>query len=123
MEVEFAFWRLHAEGLAPDQVTFEGRNLDALAGLTAPLVALGVAKGLIGRRAVAAWNLAGLALLFNAIGTVATSAPGPLHLDWGGEPFAAVASWPVVWIPALLAPAAIFLHAVSIAQSLSGKAK
>ena len=115
--VELAFWRLHAEGFAPVQVTFEGRNFDALVGLTAPVVAAGIAAGWVGPRATVAWNLFGLALLFNAIGTVATSAPGPLHLDWPGEPFTAVAAWPVVWIPALLAPAAIFLHVVSIRQS------
>ncbi|MDB5307925.1 MAG: hypothetical protein JWO38_2127 [Gemmataceae bacterium] len=115
--VELAFWRLHAGGYAPVQVTFEGRNFDALVGLTAPVVAAGIAAGWIGPRAAVAWNLVGLAMLFNAIGTVATSAPGPLHLDWPGEPFAAIAAWPVVWIPALLAPAAIFLHVVSIRQS------
>ena len=36
------------------------------------------------------------------------SAPGPPHLDWPG-----------VWIPALLAPPAILLHAASIRQSLA----
>jgi hypothetical protein len=121
--VELAFWQLHAEGLAPAQVTFEGRNFDALVGLTAPLVAVGIATGWIGRRLTITWNLFGLALLFNAIGTVATSAPGPLPLGWSGEPFAAIASWPVLWIPALLAPAAIFLHVVSITQALSREDK
>jgi hypothetical protein len=117
--VELAFWRLHVEGIAPLQVTFEGRNFDALVGLTAPVVAAGMAAGWVGPRVAVAWNLFGLAMLFNAIGTVATSAPGPLHLGWPGEPFAAIAAWPVVWIPALLAPAAIFLHVVSIRQSLA----
>jgi hypothetical protein len=117
--VELAFWRLHAEGFAPVQVTFEGRNFDALVGLTAPVVAIGIATGWVGPRVTVAWNLFGLAMLFNAVGTVATSAPGPLHLDWPGEPFTAIAAWPVVWIPALLAPAAIFLHVVSIRQSLT----
>jgi hypothetical protein len=112
--VELAFSRLHAEGIAPIQITFEGRNFDALVGLTAPVVAAGIAAGWVGPRLTIAWNLFGLAMLVNAIGTVATSTPGPLHLDWPGEPFTAVAAWPVVWIPALLAPAAIFLHVVSI---------
>jgi hypothetical protein len=120
--VELAFWRLHAEGFAPVQVTFEGRNFDALVGLTAPIVAAGIAAGWVGPRVTVAWNLLGLALLLNAIGTVAASAPGPLHLDWPGEPLTAIAAWPVVWIPALLAPAAIFLHIVSIRQSLASLA-
>ena len=115
--VELAFWRLHAEGIAPSQVTFEGRNFDALVGLTAPLIAAGIAFGWFGPRVTLVWNLFGLAMLANAIGTVATSTPGPLHLNWLGEPFTAIASWPVIWIPALLAPVGIFLHIVSIRQA------
>ena len=117
--VELAFWRLHAEGAAPAQVTFEGRNFDALVGLTAPLVAAGLAFGWVGPRLTIAWNLFGLAMLVNAIGTVATSTPGPLHLNWAGEPFTAIAAWPVVWIPALLAPVGIYLHVVSIRQAFN----
>jgi hypothetical protein len=117
--VELAFWRLHAEGAAPVQVTFEGRNFDALVGLTAPALAVGIASGRVGPWLTIAWNLLGLALLVNAIGTVATSAPGPLRLDWPGEPFVAIAAWPVVWIPALLAPMGIFLHVVSLRQAIA----
>ncbi|HEV3259826.1 MAG TPA: hypothetical protein VG013_23360, partial [Gemmataceae bacterium] len=76
--VELAFWRLHQEGLAPVQITFEGRNFDALVGLTAPVVAAGIAAGWVGPRATVAWNLFGLAMLVNAIATVATCTPGPL---------------------------------------------
>jgi hypothetical protein len=117
--VELAFWRLSLEGLAPVQVTFEGRNVDGLVGLTAPVVAAGIAFGWFGPRITIAWNLFGLAMLVNAIGTVATSAPGKLHLNWPGEPFTAIATWPVIWIPALLAPLGIFLHIVSIRQSFA----
>jgi hypothetical protein len=117
--VELAFWRLSLEGIAPVQVTFEGRNFDGLVGLTAPVVAAGIALGWFGPRTTIAWNLFGLAMLVNAIGTVATSTPGPLHLNRPGEPFTAIATWPVIWIPALLAPVGIFLHVVSIRQSIA----
>jgi hypothetical protein len=119
MGVELAFWRLSLDGGAPVQVTFEGRNFDGLIGLTAPVVAAGIAFGWFGPRLTIAWNLFGLAMLFNAIGTVATSTPGPLHLNWPSEPFTAIATWPVIWIPALLAPIGIFVHVVSIRQSIS----
>jgi hypothetical protein len=122
LAVEIAFWRLHMEGVAPLQVTFEGRNFDALVGLTAPVVAAGIAFGWLGPRITIVWNLFGLAMLVNAIGTVATSTPGPLHLNWPGEPFTAIAAWPVVWIPALLAPIGISLHVVSIRQALGRSA-
>jgi hypothetical protein len=55
--VDLAFWRLHAEGVAPIQVTFEGRKFDALVGLTAPVVAAGIAAGWVGPRMAIAWNL------------------------------------------------------------------
>ena len=119
--VELAFWRLHTEGLAPVQITFEGRNFDGFVGLTAPVVAAGIAIGWLGPRITIAWNLFGLAMLANAIGTVATSAPGPLHLNWPGEPFTAIAAWPVIWCSALLAPIGIFLHVVSIRQSFASR--
>jgi hypothetical protein len=117
--VELAFWRLSLEGIAPVQVTFEGRNFDGLVGLTAPLVAAGIASGWFRPQMTIAWNLFGLAMLVNAIGTVATSTPGPLHLDWPGEPLTAIATWPIIWIPALLAPIGIFLHVISIRQALA----
>jgi hypothetical protein len=66
-----------------------------------------------------AWNLFGLAMLAIAIGTVATSNPGWLHLKWPDEPFSAIATWLVIWIPARLAPIGIYLHIVSICQSFS----
>lgn len=117
--VEVALWRLYLEGYAPVQLTFEGRNFDGLAGLTAPLMALGLAIGWAGPRLTVAWNLLGLGLLANAIGTTPTSVPGPLHLVWGGEAFTAIADWPVVWIPALLAPTGVLLHVVSIRQAIA----
>jgi hypothetical protein len=117
--VELAFWGLFASGGAPVQVTFEGRNIDALVGLTAPLMAVAIARFGLGPRAVIAWNIAGLGILFNAIFTTLTSMPGPLHLNWPGEPFTAFATGPFVWIPAFLAPLAIFLHVFSIRQSLA----
>ena len=121
--VELAFWSLHASGMAPIQVTFEGRNLDAIVGVTAPLIAAGIATCRIGPRPTIAWNLFGLTMLINAIATVVTSTPGPLHSDWAGEPFTAIAAWPVIWIPAFLAPLGITLHIVSIRQARSRRTR
>ena len=114
--VELCFWRLHTTGGAPSQVTFEGRNFDILVGLTAPLVALAIWKFGLGRRAVIVWNVLGIAILTNTIVTVLSSLPGPLHHDWPGGVFTAIADSPFVLIPAFLAPFAIFLHVFSIRQ-------
>ncbi|WP_397448024.1 hypothetical protein [Pseudomonas sp. NA-150] len=115
--VELAFWGLFLAGGAPTQVTFEGRNFDVLVGLSAPLIALAIMRFKLSPRWVIVWNVAGLGILFNTIITTFTSTPGPLHLNWPGEPFTAFATWPFVWIPGLLAPLAIFLHLFSIRQN------
>lgn len=117
------FW-LWQEGRAPIQVTFEGRNFDMLAGLSAPIVAAIVAAHGLRSWAiplVLTWNLLGLALLANIMFTAATSVPGPMQIAWSGGAFEALASWPVVWIPAFLAPVAVFLHVVSIRQALAAR--
>ena len=119
MLVEMALWQLHREGSVPVQFTFEGRNLDVLTGLTAILVAWGIAAGRLGPRSVLLWNVAGLGLLLNAIAIAATSSPGPQHLDWPGQPFTAIATWPLIWLPTFLAPTAIFLHLISTHQCFS----
>ena len=116
--VELALHFLHTSGRAPVQITFEGRNVDILVGLSAPLIAWLVATNRIGARGALAWNFLGLVVLANAVGTLASSAPGPLHLDWPGEPFTAITTWPIVWLPAFLMPAAVFLHIISVKQNL-----
>lgn len=120
--VELCLFALHQDGRAPIQVTFEGRNFDFLAGVTAPLVAWAIyTRGSQAwvRTLVLVWNLVGLGLLANVVFTAATSVPGPMQLDWPGGSFEAIASWPVVWIPAFLAPMAVFLHVVSLRQTFS----
>jgi hypothetical protein len=103
----------------PVQITFEGRNFDVGIGASALLVAALVARHRLSPPWLLAWNAAGLAMLVNVIGTVATSIPGPLHLPWPGEPLTAIATWPMVWLPAFLAPFAVFLHLVSIRQTVA----
>lgn len=116
--VEGLLYAFHADGRVPLQMTFEGRNVDILVGLTAPVVAWVVARRGAPRLALA-WNLGGLAILSNTIGTAMTSTPGPLHLAWSGEPFTALAQWPLVWLPALLAPLAVALHVFSLRQTVA----
>ena len=114
--VEIALWQMHREGNVPVQFTIEGRNFDLFIGLTAPLVALGIGRKWIGSKTLVVWNFVGLAFLANAILTAATSSPGPQHLNWPGEPFTSIATWPLIWLPTFLAPTAIFLHVVSLRQ-------
>ena len=115
--VELTLFALYASGRAPVQVTFEGRNLDVLVGLTAPLMAWWVWRRRANPALVVGWNVLGLTILANTVVTVLTSTPGPLHLPWPGAPFTAIAEWPLVWLPAFLAPLAVLLHVVSLQQT------
>jgi len=117
--VEMILFGLHATGRAPVQVTFEGRNMDILVGLTAPLVAWWVARGGASPRLVLGWNMLGLAVLATTVGVAVTSTPGPAHLDWPGAPFTEIVRWPLVWLPAFLVPVAVLLHVASLQQAVS----
>lgn len=116
--VELALHALHTAGRAPIQVTFEGRNFDILVGISAAVVAWLVASKKLGPKGAIVWNVLGLLVLANTVGTVATSTPGPLHLDWPGAPLTAIVEWPIVWLPAFLMPLAVFLHIASLRQNL-----
>lgn len=117
--VELLLFALFLEGLVPEQMTFEGRNFDVLIGLSAPFMALLVASSRVGPRAVLAWNVVGLLMLANVVGTALTSVPGPLHLAWPGAPLTEIARWPMVWIPGFLVPLAVFLHVASLRQTFA----
>ena len=116
--VELTLFSLYATGRAPVQITFEGRNLDILVGLTAPLMAWWVWRRRASPALVVGWNVLGLLILANTVVTVLTSTPGPLHQPWPGAPFTAIAAWPLVWLPAFLAPLAVALHVISLQQTV-----
>jgi hypothetical protein len=99
----FLYWG-HAEGLVPRQMTWEGRNLDVLTGLTAIPVALWATS----KTVVWLWNLAGLLLLINVVTVAILSMPTPFQVFSPRMVF--VADWPYVWLPAFLVTSALFGH-------------
>jgi hypothetical protein len=108
--LEGLLWWFHRQGNLPVQMTFEGRNFDILTGLSAIVVAVLAHRGLIGRRAVLAWNLAGFALLLNIMGVAIASVPGPLRIFQNEPANTLVLHFPYVWIPAVFVLAAFFGH-------------
>jgi hypothetical protein len=114
--IEVGLWQLHRDGQLPKHLTFEGYNFDILVGLTAPVVALGVAQGWIGKRGAIAWNFCSIGFLVTIVFMAITSAPGPQHLPWPGVPNVMLAQFPTVWLPTFLVPVAVFSHATSLRQ-------
>jgi hypothetical protein len=112
--IELFLWLGYERGVIPAQMTFAGRNLDILVGLTAPFVAWGVARGRLGARAILAWNLAGAALLVHIVVIAITSMPGPLQRPWGGVAPVVLAEPPHIWLPAFLVPLAALGHLAAV---------
>jgi hypothetical protein len=121
--VELVLHEAAREGVMPRQMTWTGANFDVLTGATAPLLALLLARRSVPHRWVAAWNLAGAALLANVLVVAVRSSP-MVHA-FGTEPSnlnTFVAYPPFVWLPTVLVVAALLLHVV-IARRVLADAK
>jgi small-conductance mechanosensitive channel len=109
--LEVAMHGMYERGIMPVQMSYSGRNFDILTGITAIVVSILVAAGRGGRRLVAAWNVAGLALLANIVTIAILSTPrfryfGEQQLNvWITYP-------PFVWLPAVMVLTALAGHLV-----------
>ena len=115
--VEIVLWRLAAAGVAPDIMTFHGRNVDILVGLSAPLVAYYCfVRRAWPERVALWWNWAGILILLNVVVQAQLSAPTPFRVFVTQPPTTFIAHVPYIWLPAFLVPLAWLLHAVSLRQ-------
>ena len=109
--VEWFLDRLYHEGVAPIQMTFEGRNFDILSGLSALAVAALCARARhFPRGLVLIWSLLGATLLIHIVGIAVASAPGPMRVFHNEPANTFVTIPPVVWLPTFLVQAAWFGH-------------
>lgn len=114
--VEILIWRLFVDNLAPIQMTFEGRNLDILSGLSAVVIAILVTKNKISSRLVILWNFVCLALLVNIVAIAILSMPLPFRVFMNEPANTIVTKFPIIWLPAMLVPLAYGLHFLSLRQ-------
>ncbi|WP_339704952.1 hypothetical protein [uncultured Kriegella sp.] len=113
--VEIVLYWLFLYEKIPGLMTFEGRNFDILAGLTAPLVYyFGFAKKKIGRKFIAIWNGLGLLLLMNIVINAILSAPLPFQQFAFDQPNIAIFYFPFIWLPTFIVPIVMFSHLVAI---------
>jgi hypothetical protein len=115
--VEFVLWWLSIYKCVPELMTFEGRNFDIIAGITAPFIAyLGFSKKLIGKRIILAWNIICLGLLINIVVNGFLSAPTPLQKFAFDQPNIALLYFPFSWLVSFIVPIVLFGHLTSIRQ-------
>ncbi len=100
-------------------MTFEGRNLDILSGLTAPLVAwLAVRGGAVNRPLLIMWNLLAFGLLLNILINAILSLETPFQQFAFDQPNRGVLYFPFIWLPVIIVPIVFVSHVVSLWQLL-----
>ena len=112
--VEILLWALYVINLAPIQMTFEGRNFDILAGLSAIIVAYFISKGSISKSGIAIWNIVCLGLLINIVVIAILSLPTPFRIFMNEPTNTVVTEFPISFLPGLLVPLAYGLHFFSL---------
>jgi hypothetical protein len=115
--VEIVLYWLFLQKQVPELMTFEGRNFDILAGITAPLVAyFGYNKVKIGNRGLIIWNVICLALLLNIVVNAVLSAPFPIQQFAFDQPNMAVFYFPYLLLPGCIVPVVMFSHLATLRQ-------
>lgn len=121
--VEIVLYWLFVYKAIPQLMTFEGRNFDILAGITAPLIAyFGFTKSKLNRQFILVWNFICLGLLINIVMNAVFSIPSPIQKFAFDQPNIAVLHFPFSWLPVFIVPVVLFSHLVSIRQLLKQKA-
>ncbi|HPI55309.1 MAG TPA: hypothetical protein PLU10_11500, partial [Chitinophagaceae bacterium] len=120
--VEIVLWYLFLNKTIPEEMTFDGRNFDILAGLTAPLIAYaGFSNLKLNKAVILIWNFICLGLLIN-IGVIGfLSAPTPFQKFGFEQPNIALLYFPFSWLISFIVPMVLFAHLVSIKQLIKYK--
>ena len=107
--LELLMHRAYVEGIMPVQMSYSGRNLDILTGISAGLLGLILLRFHVPRWVIQVWNVAGFALLVNIVTVAVLSTPA---FGWFA-PTASTSSClypPFVWLPAVMVLAALMGH-------------
>jgi hypothetical protein len=117
--VEFVLLWLFFNKVAPQIMTFEGRNFDILSGISTPLIYyFGFIKKQLSRKFILVWNIICLGLLVNIVATAALSLPFPFQQFGFDQPNVALLYFPFVWLPCCVVPLVLLSHLASIRQLL-----
>jgi len=120
--VEIILFWLFLNKAIPELMTFEGRNFDILAGISAPFIAyFGLTKTKLNRQTILIWNFICLGLLVNIVVNALFSAPSPIQKFAFDQPNIAILNFPFSWLPTFIVPIVLFGHLTSIRQLLNQK--
>jgi hypothetical protein len=120
--VEIILYMLFVNKTIPELMTFEGRNFDILAGITAPFIFyFGFVKNKINKNLLLTWNFICLALLINIVVNAILSAPTPFQQFAFDQPNIAIFHFPYIWLPCCIVPLVFLSHFGTIRHLLKIK--
>ena len=112
--IEIGLVNLFYYKMIPELMTFEGRNFDITAGLTAPLIAFLFYKKLIGSKSLLVWNVICLGLVLFIMINGILSAETPIQQFAFDQPNRGLIYFPSILLPAAMVPIVIFTHIIDI---------
>jgi hypothetical protein len=101
--VELVLFWLFTAGYVPELMTFEGRNFDVFAGITAPMVAfIGFRGGKVNRPLLYGWHVISLILLGNVLVNASLAVPTVFQQFAFDQPNIAVLKFPFFLLPGII---------------------
>jgi len=114
--VEITLFMLSTHKLVPELMTFAGRNLDILSGITAPIMYFVCFKNsqLKNRMLLLIWNFICLGLLLNIVINAILAAPFPFQQFAFDQPNIAILYFPFTWLPCFIVMIVLYSHLAAI---------
>lgn len=108
--VEIILFYLFIYKMVPELMTFEGRNFDILAGLTAPIIGIMVLTKRASNRLLIFWNVVSLGLVCFILINGILSSELPFQQFGFEQPNRAVTYFPFILLPVVIVPIVIYTH-------------
>ena len=97
-------------GIAPMEMTFQGRNFDIITSVLALVLLLMLRSGKVPAKLVMSWNVVGLLLLLNVVATAIMAMPHPMQILHTTPPNVWVTYFPFILLPGVLVCSALLGH-------------
>jgi len=116
--IELVLFQLFIHHQIPELMTFEGRNFDIIAGITAPIIGLLFWKNGISKNVLIGWNIIALCMVVFIFVNALLSAELPIQQFGFEQPNKAVLHFPFILLPATIVPIVIWTHLTDIMKLL-----
>ena len=110
LPVELLIHQAATAGIAPIEMTYEGRNFDITTAVLALVLVVALHRGVASTRVLMGWNVLGLLLLLNVVVTAIMAMPHPFQLLHTNPPNVWVTYFPYILLPGVMVCSALLGH-------------